>query len=100
MTDDGFLLGFGTTFDGQMRKYAQDIIPSKSISNVFSINFSLSSGFDTMSSNTLRSGVSTGIGVSYSSSSSNTEEMLFDINADGLLDMISMMPSARATPRN
>lgn len=70
---------------------------SESQSQSIGMNFSVEIGgvsgsSDLYAAKTLRSGASGTVGITYNSTSSNTEKMMLDINGDGLPDILEMQP--------
>ena len=66
---------------------------SESQSQSIGMNFSVGIGkgsSDLYTAKTLKSGANGSVGITYNSTTSNTEKMMMDINGDGLQDILEM----------
>ena len=93
-----YALNNGSMFTKDYTGFSLDVF-SKSNSQSIGTNFSVGIGVvtgkaDLYSAKNLRSGANGTIGITYNSTSSNTEKMLLDINGDGLQDILEMKPGS------
>ena len=91
---DFYALGNGSGFSPDYTNFSAGNI-SESRSRSIGMNFSVGIGgiagsADLHAAKTLRSGASGTAGITYSSTTSNTEKMMMDINGDGLQDILEM----------
>ena len=89
-----YALGNGSGFSTEHTGFSAGNI-SESRSRSIGMNFSVGIGgiagsADLHAAKTLRSGASGTAGITYSSTTSNTEKMMMDINGDGLQDILEM----------
>ena len=91
---DFYALGNGSGFSPDYTNFSAGNI-SESRSRSIGMNFSVGIGgiagsADLHAAKPLRSGASGTAGITYSSTTSNTEKMMMDINGDGLQDILEM----------
>ena len=94
-----YALSNGSNFSPEYTKFtAQEL--SKNETQAIGMNFSAGVGtggfVDLSSANSLKSYFGGSVGITYDSTSSNTEKMMLDINGDGLQDILEMESGSSA----